>query len=85
MVNHHHHIVPVVRISLISLATFPYRSSPLAGLLDYLPYPHIVAECVFVLVVLLLCSPCVGVHKSTSLMRSSLLLQQCPACLVLLT
>ena len=25
--------------------------------------------------------PCVGVHKSTSLMSSSLLLQQCPACL----
>ena len=29
--------------------------------------------------------PCVGVHKSTSLMSSSLLLQQCPACLVCLT
>ena len=29
--------------------------------------------------------PCVGIHKSTSLMRSSLLLQQCPACLVRLT
>ena len=29
--------------------------------------------------------PCVGVHKSTSLMTSSLLLQQCPACLVRLT
>ena len=29
--------------------------------------------------------PCVGVHKSTSLMSSSLLLQQCPACLVKLT
>ena len=29
--------------------------------------------------------PCVGVHKSTSLISSSLLLQQCPACLVRLT
>ena len=29
--------------------------------------------------------PCVAVHKSTSLMSSSLLLQQCPACLVRLT
>ena len=29
--------------------------------------------------------PCVGVHKSSSLMSSSLLLQQCPACLVRLT
>ena len=26
--------------------------------------------------------PCEGVHRSTSLMSSSLLLQQCPACLV---
>ena len=29
--------------------------------------------------------PCVGVHKSTFLMSSSLLLQQCPACLACLT
>ena len=29
--------------------------------------------------------PCVGYHKSISLMSSSLLLQQCPACLVRLT
>ena len=29
--------------------------------------------------------PYVGVHRSTSLMSSSLLLQQCPACLVHLT
>ena len=29
--------------------------------------------------------PCVGVHKSTSIMSSFLLLQQCPACLVRLT
>ena len=37
-----------------SLATFPYRSLPQAGLLYDIPYPHIVAECMFVLVVLLL-------------------------------
>ena len=36
------------------IATFPYRSSPQAGLLDNILYPHIVAECMFVLVVLLL-------------------------------
>ena len=29
--------------------------------------------------------PCVGIHKSTSLMSSSVLLQQCPACLARLT
>ena len=34
--------------------TFPYRSSPPAGLLDYIPYRHIAAVCMFELVVLLL-------------------------------
>ena len=66
-------------------ATFPYRSSPQAGLLDNIPYAHIVAECVFVLVVPAFARPCVGVHKNTSLTSSSLLLQPCPACLVRLT
>ena len=37
-----------------SLATSPYRSSPLAGLQGYIPYPHIAAVCMFELVVLLL-------------------------------
>ena len=37
-----------------SLATFTYRSSSLAGLQGNIPYPHIAAECMFVLVVLLL-------------------------------
>ena len=37
-----------------SLAIFPYRSSPQAGLLDNIPYPHIIAECMFLLVILLL-------------------------------
>ena len=37
-----------------SLATSPYRSSPLAGLQGYIPYPHIAAECMFELVVMLL-------------------------------
>ena len=67
-----------------SLATSSYRSSPLAGLQGYMPYPHIAAVChvraghpAFV-------RPYVGVHTSTSLMSSSLLLQQCPACLVYL-
>ena len=32
-----------------------------------------------------LARPCEGVHRSTSLMSSSLLLQHCPACLVRLT
>ena len=37
-----------------SLATSPYRSSPLAGLQGYIPYPHIAAVCMFELVELLL-------------------------------
>ena len=37
-----------------SLATPPYRSSLLAGLQGYIPYPHRAAVCMFKLVVLLL-------------------------------
>ena len=37
-----------------SHATSPYRSSPLAGLQGYIPYPHIAAVFMFELVVLLL-------------------------------
>ena len=37
-----------------SLTTSPFRSSPLAGLQGYIPYPHIAAGCMFELVVLLL-------------------------------
>ena len=68
-----------------SLATSPYRSSPLVGLQGHIPYPHIAAECMFELVVLVLPGHMWGVHRCTSLMSSSLLLQQCPACLVRLT
>ena len=60
-----------------SLATSPYRSSLLAGL-------HRAAVCMFELAVLLLLGHMwgsIGVHH----MSSSLLLQQCPACLVRLT
>ena len=62
-----------------SLATTPYRSSPLAGLQGYIPYPHVAAvragHPAFA-------RPYVGVHRSTSLMNSSLLLLLCPAYLV---
>ena len=59
-----------------SLATSPYRSSSLAGLQGYIPYPHIAAGLpAFV-------RPYVG---SVRVHHSSLLLQQCPACLVRLT
>ena len=48
-----------------SLATSPYRSSPLVGLQGYIPYPHIAAVCMFELVVLLLLGHMwgsIGVH-----------------------
>ena len=70
---------------------FPDPLSPLFPIIhrlwlqSYIPYPHIAAQCLFVQVVLLLNWPYVGVHRRTLLMRSSLVLQQCPACLVDLT
>ena len=69
-----------------SLATSPYRSSPLACLLGYIPYPHIAAVCMYVRAGRPAFSrPYVGVHRTISLINSSLLLKQCPACLVRLT
>ena len=50
---------------LPSLATSPSRSLPLAGLQGYSSYPHIAAECMFELVVLLLSGHMwgsIGVH-----------------------
>ena len=63
----------------------PYRLSPPAGSQDYSPYPHRAAVRRFELVALLLRGHVNGVHRSTSLMCSSLLLKQCPACFVRLT
>ena len=48
-----------------SLSTSPNRSSRLADLQSYIPYPHIAAVCMFELVVLLLLSHMwgsIGVH-----------------------
>ena len=59
-----------------------YGSSLLVASLDYTPYPHWGAACMFELVAL---QPCERVHRSTSLMSSTLLLQQRPVCLVRLT
>ena len=78
--HHHHHVVPPARISLTLSRHFS-----LAGLQGYIPYPHIAAVCMFGLVDLLLLGHMRGVNWSTSLMSSSLLLQQCPSCLVRLT
>ena len=65
-----------------SLATPPYRPLLQVDLQGYIPYRHRAAECRLELVVLPLLVHVKGVHRSTSLMSSSPLLQQCPACLV---
>ena len=82
---HHHHVVPLARISLtlscqFSLFFITYsRSSGLHPVSSHSCSMYVRAgRPAFA-------RPYVGVHRSTSLMRSSLLLQQCPACLVRLT
>ena len=83
--QHHHYVVLVARISLtlfrhFSLLFIAYgRSSGLHPLSSHSCYMYVRAACPA------FARPYVGVHRSTSLMSSSLLLQQCPACLVRLT
>ena len=82
---YHHHVVPPAWISLtlshhLSLSSItPSRSSRLHPVLAqscciYIPAGHPAFD-----------HPCEGVHRSMSLMSSSLFLQQCPTCLVRLT
>ena len=82
---HHHHVVLVARISL----TFSRHSSLSFIALGRSSGQHPVSSHSCWMYVHAgrpaFARPCVGVHKSTSLMSSSLLLQQCPACLVRLT
>ena len=67
------------------LATLLYRPLLPAGLQDYILYRH-KAWCTSVLAGRpAFARPCEGVHRSTSLMSLSLLLQQCPAYLIRLT
>ena len=82
---HHYHFVPLARISLTLSRHFSLSfiaSSKSSG-------PHPVSShscCMYVLAGRpALARPYVGVYRSTSLMSSSLLLQQCPACLARLT
>ena len=82
---HHHHVVPLARISLtlsrhFSLSFFASgRSSGLHPVSSLSCWMYVRASRPA------FARPYVGVHRSTSLMSSSLLLQQCPACLVRLT
>ena len=83
--HHHHHIVLVARISLTLSCHFSLsfissgRSSWQHPVSSHSCWIYVRAgRPAFA-------RPCVGVHKSSSLMSSYLLLQQCPACLVCLT
>ena len=64
-----------------SLATFPIVHH-LWQVFRANPYPHIAAECMFVLVVLLLPGHMWASIRVHRLWARPLLLQQCPACLV---
>ena len=83
--HHHHHVVLVAQISLILSRHFSLsfitsgRSSGQHPASSHSCWIYVCAGCPA------FARPCVGVHKCTSLMSSSLLLQQCPACLVRLT
>ena len=81
----HHHVVPLARISLTLSRHFSLsfiasgRSSGLHPVSSHSCYMYVRAgRPAFP-------RPYAGVHRSTSLMSSSLLLQQCPTCLVRLT
>ena len=83
--HHHHDVVLVARISLILSRYFSLsfitscRSSGQHPVSSHSCWMYVCAgRPAFAW-------PCVGVHKSTSLMSSFLLLQQCPACLARLT
>ena len=82
--HHHHHVVLPARISLTLSCHFSLsfitsgRSSGLHPVSSHGCCMYVRAGCAA------FSRPYVGVHRSTSLMSSSLLLQQCPACLVCL-
>ena len=83
--NHRHHVVPLARISLTLSRHFSLsfiasgRSSRLHPVSSH-------SYCMYVRAGRpAFAWPYAGVHWSTSLMSTSLLLQQCPACLIRLT
>ena len=84
--SHHHHHVMLVALIFLTLSrhfSLPFiasgRSSGLHPVSSHSCWMYVRAgRPAFA-------RSCVGIHKSTSLMSSSLLLQQCPACLVRLT
>ena len=83
--HHHHHVVPPARISL-TLSRYSTQSFIASGRSSGLHPVSSQSYCTYVRAGRpAFARPYVGVHRSTSLMSSSLLLQQCPECLVRLT
>ena len=84
--HHHHHDLPLAQISLTLSRHFSLSSIVSGGFSGLHPvcshsccmHVRAVSSCICLAI-------CVGVHRSTSLMSSSLLLQQGPVCLVRLT
>ena len=83
--DHHHY--PVVPQAQISLNLFHFSLSFIASGSSSELHPISSHSCCIYVQAgrPAFARPYVGVHRSTSLMNSSLLLQQCPACLVRLT
>ena len=80
--HHHHHVVLQARISL-TLSRHFYLSFIASGRSSGLHPVSSQSCCMYVRAGRsAFAQPYVGVHRSTSLMSSSLLLWQCPACLV---
>ena len=81
-INHHHHVVQLARISL-TLSRHFSQSFIAFGRSSGLHHVSSHSCCMYVRAGRpAFAWPYAGVHRSTSLMSSSLLLQQCPACLV---
>ena len=83
--HHHHHVVLVARISLT--LSHHFSLSFIASGRSSGQHPVSSHSCRMYVRAgrPAFARPCVGVHKSTSLMSLSLFLLQCPACLVRLT
>ena len=83
--HHHHQVVPLARISLTFSRHFS-QSFIAFGRSSGLHPVSLQSCCMYVRAGHpAFAWPYAGVHRSTSLMSSSLLFQQCPACLVRLT
>ena len=83
--HHHHHVVPLVRISL-TLSRHFSLSFIASGRSSGLHPVSWHSYCMYIRAGRpAFARPYVEVYRSTSLMSSSLLLQQCPACLIRLT